>query len=56
MNNIMNDIVTFFNELSRTKGHNQGIMNEKLSQFSAMNNTVNNKKGGNTVNVKQLCS
>ena len=34
-----------------TKGHNQGIMNDKRSQFSVMNDIVNVKKGHNTVNV-----
>ena len=27
MNNVMKDILTFFNELLMTKGHNQGFMN-----------------------------
>ena len=30
------------------KGHNQGIMNDKRSQFSVMNDIVNVKKGHNT--------
>ena len=32
------------------------IMNDKRSQFSVMNDTVNDKKGHNIVNDKQLCS
>ena len=46
----MNDIVTFFNELWMTKCHKQGIMNDKRSQFSIMNDAVNDKKGHNIVN------
>ena len=57
MNDIMNDIVTFSNELSMTKGHNQGIGNNKRSQFSIMNYIVKDKKGHNIVNdIEQLCS
>ena len=33
-----------------TKGHNQGIMNDKRSQFSIMNDIVNDKKDHNIVN------
>ena len=46
----MNNIVTVFNELRKTKGLNQGIMNIKRSQFSVMNNIVNDKKDHNIVN------
>ena len=31
-------------------------MNDKRSQFTIMNDIVNNKKGHNIVNDKQLCS
>ena len=31
-------------------------MNEKGSQFSVMNDIVNDKKGHNIMNEKQLCS
>ena len=37
-------------ELWTSKGHNQGIMNIKRSQFSVMNNIVNDKKDHNIVN------
>ena len=51
---VMNDIETPFNELWMTKGHNQGIMNHKRSQFTVMinnmNDTVNDKKGHNILN------
>ena len=33
-----------------TKGHNQGIMNNKKSQFSIKNDIVNDNKGHNIVN------
>ena len=33
-----------------TKGHNQGIMNDKRSQFNSKNDIVNDKKGHNFVN------
>ena len=33
INNIMNDIVTFFNELWMAEGHNQGIMNESFENL-----------------------
>ena len=53
MNNIMNNIVTPFNELWTTKGHNKVFMT-KRSQFSVMNDIinhhVNDKKGRNIVN------
>ena len=32
------------------------VMNDKMSQFTVMNDTVNDKKGHNIVNDKQLCS
>ena len=32
------------------KGHNQGIMNDRRSQFSVMNDIVNDQKGHNIVN------
>ena len=60
MNDIMNNIVTFLNELWTTKGHKQWIMNGKRAQFSVMNDTmndiVNDKKGHNIMNDKPLCS
>ena len=47
--------MTFFKQLRMTKGHNQGIMNDKRSQFSVtndiMNNIVDDKKGHNIVNI-----
>ena len=43
MNDIMNDIMTFFDEKWPRNGHNQAIMND-------MNDIVNNKKGHNIVN------
>ena len=39
----MNGIVNFFKELWMTNGPNQGIMNDKRSQFSIVNNIMNDK-------------
>ena len=46
---VKNDIVTFINELRMIRVHNQGIMNDKMSKFSVMNDIENDKKGPNIV-------
>ena len=43
--------MTFFKQLLITRGHNQGTMNDKKSQFSIKNDIINH-----IVNDKQLCS
>ena len=43
--------MTFFKQLLITRGHNQGTMNDKKSQFSIKNDIMNH-----IVNDKQLCS
>ena len=58
MNGIINDIVTFFSELRMTKCHDQGTMNNKMLQFSIMNDTMNdigNDKKGSQYCERQVC-